>query len=139
MADEEQRPKKGDKSKSTDSKSSEERERFIFSLAIILIGGFLFFYGIAMFNVPTSTTGAKDYSGLDKVASSLGGIVAAVVGYYFGQRPVSALAKQAADARDETKSVKRKAAETFSDADEAKAQVEAMRKELESIKKMLGE
>jgi len=140
VAADDQKPKNGDKPKSKDTRSNDEREGFVFSLAIILIGGFLFFYGIVLFNAPTNTTtGETNYSGLDKVASSLGGIVAAVVGYYFGQRPVAAFAKQAADAKDETRSVKKKAAETLGDADDAKAKVQEMSKELESIKKLLGE
>ena len=115
-------------------------EHAVFGLAIILISGFLFFYGVAFFNVSeNSSTGEKDYSGLDRVASSLGGIVAAVVGYYFGQRPAAAAAKQAAEARSETRSLKKKAAETFAETDEAKAQIGEMRKELESIKRLLGE
>jgi len=138
VVDDNQKPKNGDKSK--DSKSDDERERFIFTLAIILIGGFLFFYGIALFDAPkNATTGATDYSGLDKVAASLGGIVAAVVGYYFGQRPVSALAKQASDAKEETKSVKKKAAETLGESDAAKEKVNQMSEELDNIKKLLGE
>src|SRR5688500_10209260 len=57
--------------------------------------------GVLEKNVCTATTSGSDSSNpnatVDKVASTLGSIAAAVVGYYFGQRPVRALAEQVQD------------------------------------------
>jgi hypothetical protein len=62
-------------------------------LAVMILLAFFAFYGIALvngifFSLP------DDYSGVEKVASTLGPIAASVIGYYFGQRPVQALTEQ---------------------------------------------
>lgn len=76
----------------TGSQSSSFREMSTFYLAIIVIGLFFIFYGVTLFagiiSLPT------DYSGIEKVSSTLGLIVATVVGFYFGQRPVQSLTEQ---------------------------------------------
>ena len=76
----------------TGSQSSSFREMSTFYLAIIVIGLFFSFYGVTLFagviSLPT------DYSGIEKVSSTLRLIVATVVGFYFGQRPVQSLTEQ---------------------------------------------
>ena len=64
-------------------------KHYPFVLAIIVIIGFLVFYGLTLIN------STNDYSGLEKVSSTLGPIVAAIIGYYFGQRPIQDISQQA--------------------------------------------
>lgn len=76
----------------TGSQSSSFREMSTFYLAMIVIGLFFIFYGVTLFAGVISLP--PDYSGIEKVSSTLGLIVATVVGFYFGQRPVQSLTEQ---------------------------------------------
>jgi uncharacterized membrane protein YgaE (UPF0421/DUF939 family) len=64
----------------------------IFWLAVAVVSAFLVFYGAALANGIFSSP--DDYSGVEKVTSTLGPIVATVIGFYFGQRPVQSLTEQ---------------------------------------------
>src|SRR5918995_4679699 len=70
----------------TGSQSSSFREMSTFYLAIIVIGLFFSFYGVTLF--------VGDYAGIERVSSTLGPIVAIIIGFYFGQRPVQSLMGQ---------------------------------------------
>jgi hypothetical protein len=69
-----------------------ERSKWTFRLAIIILAAFFAFYGLALLS--GIFTSPDDYSGVEKVASTLGPIAAGVIGYYFGQRPVQSLTEQ---------------------------------------------
>ena len=69
-----------------------ERSKWTFRLAIIILAAFFAFYGLALLSGIFSSP--DDYSGVEKVASTLGPIAAGAIGYYFGQRPVQSLTEQ---------------------------------------------
>ena len=69
-----------------------EGSKWTFRLAIIILAAFFAFYGLALLSGIFSSP--DDYSGVEKVASTLGPIAAGVIGYYFGQRPVQSLTEQ---------------------------------------------
>jgi hypothetical protein len=77
----------------TGSQSSSLREMSTFYLAIIVIGLFFSFYGVTLF-VGVFPPLPRDYSGIERVSSTLGPIVATIIGFYFGQRPVQSLTGQ---------------------------------------------
>jgi PDZ domain-containing secreted protein len=62
-------------------------------LVVIILLAFFAFYGIALVS-GIFFSSPDDYSGVEKVASTLGPIAAGVIGYYFGQRPVQSLTEQ---------------------------------------------
>jgi hypothetical protein len=69
-----------------------ERSKWVLWLAVMILLAFFGFYGLALLSGIFSSP--DDYSGVEKVASTLGPIAASVIGYYFGQRPVQALTEQ---------------------------------------------
>jgi PDZ domain-containing secreted protein len=66
--------------------------RWTLWLAIIILAAFFSFYCLALLSGIFSSP--DDYSGVEKVTSTLGPITATVIGYYFGQRPVQSLTEQ---------------------------------------------
>ena len=60
----------------------------------MILLAFFGFYGLALLS-GIFFSSPHDYSGVEKVASTLGPISAAVIGYYFGQRPIQSLTEQA--------------------------------------------
>jgi hypothetical protein len=72
------------------------RDKITFSIAFLILGSFFLFYGITL--GVNLYSGSTDYAGIEKVASTLAPIAAAVIGYYFGQRPVRALADKLQEA-----------------------------------------
>jgi hypothetical protein len=64
--------------------------------AAMILLAFFGFYGLALLSGIFSSP--DDYSGVEKVASTLGPIIATVIGFYFGQRPVGTLADKLQDA-----------------------------------------
>ena len=76
-------------------------------LAVMILLAFFAFYGIALVN-GIFFSSPDDYSGVEKVTSTLGPIAAGVIGYYFGQRPVGTLADKLKNtAGDATQSVQK--------------------------------
>ena len=61
---------------------------------------------------PHSSQNCNSYEGLEKVTSTLGPIVAAIIGYYFGQRPIQRLTRDAEQAVSERDRYRRGYAET---------------------------
>lgn len=59
-----------------------QKEGRSFILALIIIAGYLTFFGTVMYQNPTN------YEGWQTLNATYGVIVATVVGYYFGQKPV---------------------------------------------------
>ena len=75
---------------------SNNLDRYTFTIALVVIVGFLLYYGIVLF-----FDRGTGYDGLKTVSATLGNIVAAIIGYYFGQRPVRRLALDAENAASE--------------------------------------
>jgi hypothetical protein len=106
---------------------------------MVVIGAFLIFYGITLIyerNSPNICNNCQPYAGLDKVTSTLGPIVAAIIGYYFGQRPVQALQEQARDTRNVARD---NATDVLSQIINGQKTYDQIIKELESIKGGIGE
>lgn len=119
-----------------------------FVLAIVVIGAFLIFYGIALVYTlitPQTCQNCNSYEGLEKVTSTLGPIVAAIIGYYFGQRPIQRLVRDAQQAASERDKYKKGYAETL-DTDIVKTekiqqyeeQIRSLKTQLESLKSQLS-
>jgi hypothetical protein len=119
-----------------------------FVLAIVVIGAFLIFYGITLVYsliMPHICQNCNSYEGLEKVTSTLGPIVAAIIGYYFGQRPIQRLARDAQQAASERDKYRRDYAETL-DTDITKTekiqryeeQINSLKIQLESLKSQLN-
>jgi hypothetical protein len=66
------------------------KTHYTFSLAIIIISAYIVFFGYVMFQNKT-----PGYDELKTITATFGVIVAAVVGYYFGQRPLEAAEQRA--------------------------------------------
>jgi hypothetical protein len=77
---------------------------YTFVIAIIVIVAFLYFYGVVL---SSGGSGVNAFEGIEKVSATLGPIVAAIIGYYFGQRPVQQLAEQARNAANERDDIKK--------------------------------
>ncbi|GEM_PF-3449695 len=81
---------------STEGQNTGLRDKWTYRLAVMVMLAFFVFFGIAL--IAGVLSDPKDYDGVEKVASTLGAIAAAVIGYYFGQRPVQNLAEQVKEA-----------------------------------------
>jgi hypothetical protein len=69
------------------------KPEFTFILAIIIFSAYVVFFGVVMYrNQPNESDGMKT------ITATFGVIVAAVVGYYFGQRPSEAADQRAQEA-----------------------------------------
>lgn len=104
------------------------KEDYSYSLALIIISGYIVFFGIVMFQNP-----ANNYEGLKTVAATFGTIVAAVVGYYFGQRP----AEQAIKSAEESKAKLRD--ETMSELAEINDGLGSWKKNYEAIRRFISD
>jgi len=88
---------------STTKKSfkDEVKESRSFALALIIIAGYIVFFGVVMYQNPTN------YEGWQTLNATYGVVVATVVGYYFGQKP----AQQALQSAQESKTMLKKETE----------------------------
>jgi len=71
------------------------KENHTLVIAIIVIVPFMFFFGYVLLVF-------KDVMLLEKMTALLSGLVAAVLGYYFGQRPVQQLTEQVKKSGEES-------------------------------------
>ena len=70
------------------------KEHYSFVIALIVVIPFMIFFGVVLLVF-------KDAALLEKMTALLSGLVAAVIGYYFGQRPVQELSNQVKTAQQE--------------------------------------
>jgi uncharacterized protein HemX len=118
-----------DPTKTEKSQSDEQsKSRRSFTLALVVVVPFMIYFGIVLLYF-------KDAVLLEKMTALLGGFVAAVLGYYFGQRPVQNLTQQLSRATAEKEETKRRAEEAV---DTANSDVNSLNEELENIKRLLG-
>jgi hypothetical protein len=73
------------------------KDKWTYLLAVGVLIGFFFYFGVALFEGAVFSS-PNDYSGIEKVAASMGLLPASIVGYYFGQRPVQSLIEQVEEA-----------------------------------------
>ena len=82
----------------SETKTDSFRTTLTFILAIVVIGAFLLYYGLVLgfylYSQPSSDSPTSSFEGLEKVTATLGPIVAAIIGYYFGQRPIQEISGQ---------------------------------------------
>lgn len=105
-----------------------------FILALVFIIGFLLFYYIALINACVIKS---DTSGIQIVASTLGPIVASIIGYYFGQRPLQPIADEARNARNEKENYKQFSSETFEGLKNLEVTIEKLERENEKKDELL--
>ncbi|QQG48229.1 MAG: hypothetical protein HY247_05580 [archaeon] len=106
-----------------------------FIIGIALITAFILFYGDVLFsNVGTTSLSAS----LEAVTSTFGTLVAAVVAFYFGQRPTQTLAQQVQDLTGEREGFKTAATNALGTFRSTEQVVQTTQEQLETIKKMLG-
>ncbi len=111
-----------------DQFDEQSKSRRSFILAVVVVIPFMIYFGIVLLYF-------KDAVLLEKMTALLGGFVAAVLGYYFGQRPVQNLTQQLSRATAEKEATKRRAEDAV---DAASSDVDTMKEELENIKRLLG-
>jgi hypothetical protein len=121
-----------------------ERSRWTYRLAIIILAVFFAFYGLAL--VSGIVTSPDNYSGVEKVASTLGPLSAAVIGYYFGQRPVQSLTEQVQKVAAERQEAKANLDETYEQTgidndqiEDLKGQLRTKNRIIERLIRKLGE
>jgi hypothetical protein len=101
-----------------------------FTIALIIISAYVIFFGVVMFRAPPGEDGIN-YEGMKDLTATFGIIVAAVVGYYFGQKNYEEAAKTAETATDIAKQAKN---EVEVKKTEAKVEKQNMIKEIRAAK-----
>jgi hypothetical protein len=101
-----------------------------FTIALIIISAYVIFFGVVMFRAPPGEDGIN-YAGMKDLTATFGIIVAAVVGYYFGQKNYEEAAKTAEIATDNARQAKN---EVEVKKTEAKAEKQNMIKEIRAAK-----
>lgn len=117
------------KTKSSLDELSKPSRSFI--IALIVIVPFMVYFGVVLLYL-------KDAVLLEKMTALLGGFVAAILGYFFGQRPVQNLTQRLAEVSSEKEVAKRRVEEARLGADMTETDVNEMKVELESIKRLIG-
>jgi len=92
------------------------KEHYSFVIALIVVIPFMIFFGVVLLVF-------KDAALLEKMTALLSGLVAAVVGYYFGQRPVQELSNQVKTAQQEKDDEKKEKETTKGQYKESKAMI----------------
>ena len=107
----------------------------------MILLAFFAFYGIALVS-GIFFSSPDDYSGVEKITSTLGPIAAAVIGYYFGQRPVGELAEKLKNTEgDATKSVQKyedSYEKILSDNKDLKGQVDIQKEAIRQLRDALN-
>lgn len=117
------------------------KEHYTFGIALIVVISYMIFFGVVLIVF-------KDMVMLEKMTALLSGLVAAVVGYYFGQRPVQELSNQVKTAQQEKydekkekettknqyKGSKEMMAEILEDYDNQKKQIDELREDVRRLR-----
>lgn len=74
------------------------KEHYSFIIALVVIIPFMTFFGVVLLYL-------QNMEMLEKLTALLSGFVAAVLGYFFGQRPVQELARQVSRAEEEKEEI----------------------------------
>jgi len=89
------------------------KESFSFAIALVLLIPFMIYFGVVLIYL-------QDTVLLEKLTALLGGLVAIVIGYYFGQRPLKELSNQVKTAQQEKEEEKKEKETTKSQYKESK-------------------
>ena len=108
-------------------------DKYAFVIALIVITAFLLYFGLMIF-----VDGAPDYNGLKTVSATLGNIVAAIIGYYFGQRPIRKLAMDAEAAASERDLFRQDSAENLDSAEKKAQEIEEYKTQLKDMTQQLN-
>lgn len=115
----------------TGESSNNSKEFYAYTIAILVIGSFVFFFGYSLITKPTIDT-AKD------VTSLYGGYVAAVLVYFFGQKQSQILTTQAVKAEKERDKLRQVHNTEYGTLDSSKERYAKDIELLESLKKQYG-
>jgi hypothetical protein len=110
---------------------NEKTGRRTLGLAVMILLAFFAFYGLALVS-GIFFSSPDDYSGVEKVASTLGPLSAGVIGYYFGQRPIQSLTEQVQDVALKKEKVRETLEETSDKTSEQKSRVNEQVHDLEA-------
>lgn len=89
-------------------KASPDRH-YVFVIAAMLVGAYVLFYGITMY-----AEGAKnEYKGIETITTSMSPIIGAIIGFYFGQRPIQQLTRQAAQESSEKEHLQKQLSDIY--------------------------
>ena len=89
------------------------KESFSFAIALVLLIPFMIYFGVVLIYL-------QDTVLLEKMTALLGGLVAIVIGYYFGQRPLKELSNQVKTVQQEKDEEKKEKETTKSQYKESK-------------------
>jgi len=108
------------------------KEHYSFVIALIVVIPFMIFFGVVLLFF-------KDAALLEKMTALLSGLVAAVIGYYFGQRPVQELSNQVKTAQQEKDDEKKEKETTKGQYRESKVMMSEIIEEYDNQKKQIEE
>ncbi len=106
-----------------------DKEKYTFTIALIVIIPFMIFFGVVLLVF-------KDAILLEKMTALLVGLVAAVLGYYFGQRQMGELNKQVQKAQVDLATENKKYRGAKEDALDLSDAFDDIRKDLAEVKKL---
>ena len=105
-----------------------------FILALIIISSYIVYFGIVLFTMQENS-----FEGVKNISATFGTIVASVIGYYFGNRPVQAASKQAEVAQGERDKYAGEFRDLYNQIDIGKKEYNELKEELENLKKQFGD
>jgi len=105
------------------------KESFSFAIALVLLIPFMIYFGVVLIYL-------QDTVLLEKMTALLGGLVAVVIGYYFGQRPVRELTTQVKAAQEEKEKTRGRYVKATTDFMDWSELFEDIKRDMESIKKL---
>ncbi|PBO85696.1 MAG: hypothetical protein COA77_02175 [Thaumarchaeota archaeon] len=105
------------------------KESFSFAIALVVLIPFMIYFGVVLIYL-------QDIVLLEKMSALLGGLVAMIVGYYFGQRPLKELSKQVQEAQIESEENRRDANEATVDLFELSENFENLKRQFDELIKL---
>ena len=108
------------------------KESFSFAIALVLLIPFMIYFGVVLIYL-------QDMALLEKMSALLGGLVAIVIGYYFGQRPLRELSNQVKTVQQEKDEEKKEKETTKSQYKESKGLISDILDDYEKQKREIEE
>lgn len=108
------------------------KESFSFAIALVLLIPFMIYFGVVLIYL-------QDTVLLEKMTALLGGLVAIVIGYYFGQRPLKELSNQVKTVQQEKDEEKKEKETTKSQYKESKGLISDILDDYEKQKREIEE
>jgi hypothetical protein len=107
-------------------------ENYTFVIALFVIGSFVLYVGLILFYL-------RDLNLLEKMSAVFSGFVAAILGYFFGQRPVHALTNQVQDAIQQKEEIKKEKESVAAESEMDKATLRRIKEELSDLERRMNE